>query len=89
MMPFCLTGRNRDEKNGTAGYLTIGRLSGHRIGSAKALVMKHHSGAVENVSVKKERNKYIVAWENEDNCEWGTDSVNKNGEVENLETAIC
>ncbi|PFA63062.1 hypothetical protein CN378_18685 [Bacillus sp. AFS015802] len=56
---------------------------------AIAIVMEHHSGKVEIVSVTKEWNKYIVAWENEENCEWGTDSVNEKGEVENEETAIC
>ncbi|MBW3112328.1 hypothetical protein KYJ26_10830 [Bacillus sp. MCCB 382] len=56
---------------------------------AKAIVMDHHGGTVEIVSVTKEWNKYIVAWENESNCEWGTDTVNKKGEVERRETAIC
>ncbi|MDX8342457.1 hypothetical protein [Rossellomorea sp. YZS02] len=56
---------------------------------AKAFVLEHHGGTVEIVSVTKEWNKYIVAWENESNCEWGTDTVNKKGEVETQGRAIC
>jgi uncharacterized protein YcfL len=56
---------------------------------AKAIVMEHHSGTVEIISVTKERNKYIVSWEKEDNCEWGKDTVNKKGEIEKEEPSIC
>jgi hypothetical protein len=51
--------------------------------------MEHHSGKVEIISVTKERNKYIVSWEKEDNCEWGKDTVNKKGEIEKEEPSIC
>ncbi|MCA0149529.1 MULTISPECIES: hypothetical protein [Rossellomorea] len=56
---------------------------------AKAIVMKHHGGTVEIISVTKECNKCIVSWENEENCEWGKDTVNSKGEIEKGETSIC
>ncbi|WP_061808871.1 hypothetical protein [Rossellomorea vietnamensis] len=56
---------------------------------AKAIVMKHHGGTVEIISVTKEWNKYIVSWENEENCEWGKDTVNSKGKIEKGETSIC
>ncbi|MBN8192969.1 hypothetical protein JI667_12530 [Bacillus sp. NTK074B] len=56
---------------------------------AKAVVLEHHGGTVEIVSVTKEWNKYIVAWENEEDCETGIDTVNKKGEVETQGRAIC
>ncbi|MHA7136756.1 hypothetical protein ACRTEV_05725 [Rossellomorea arthrocnemi] len=54
--------------------------------------MEHHTkhiGEVEILSVTTEFNKYIITWENKDNCESGTDSVNKKGEIKNLGTSIC
>ncbi|MCA1060458.1 hypothetical protein LCL96_16085 [Rossellomorea aquimaris] len=56
---------------------------------ASNIIIEHHGGTVEIVSVTKEWNKYIVAWETEDKCERGIDSVNKNGEIKNLGSAIC
>jgi hypothetical protein len=59
---------------------------------AKSIVVEHHTkhiGEVKILSVTTEFNKYIITWENKDNCESGTDSVNKKGEIKNLGTSIC
>ncbi|WP_033542754.1 hypothetical protein [Planococcus sp. CAU13] len=60
---------------------------------AKSIVIEHHAGnigKVEILSIELEKNDYIIEWENEGNCEQGTDSVDgENGEVEMIEATIC
>jgi hypothetical protein len=59
---------------------------------AKSIVVEHHTkhiGEVEIVSVNTKFNKYIIEWENKENCEKGTDSVNKQGEIKTIESSIC
>jgi uncharacterized protein YcfL len=59
---------------------------------AKQIVLEHHTkeiGEVEIISVTTKFNKYIIEWENKENCEKGTDSVNKNGELKMIEASIC
>lgn len=59
---------------------------------AKAIVIEHHTnqiGKVEIVSVTTKFNKYIIEWENKENCEEGTDTVNKKGEVTMVDASIC
>lgn len=52
-----------------------------------------HSNSFGNakvIAIKYERNRYVVEWENEGNCEWGVDHVDGvTGEVEMAETTIC
>lgn len=59
---------------------------------AKSLVLEHHTkhiGEVEIISITTKLNKYIIQWENKGNCEYGTDSVNKKGEIKMIEASIC
>jgi PBP1b-binding outer membrane lipoprotein LpoB len=59
---------------------------------AKQIVLEHYTkeiGEVEIISVTTKFNKYIIEWENKENCEKGTDSVNKNGELKMIEASIC
>jgi hypothetical protein len=59
---------------------------------AKSIVIDYHTkqiGEVEILSVKTKFNKYIIEWENKENCEQGTDSVNSSGEIKNIESSIC
>lgn len=59
---------------------------------AKQIVLEHHTkeiGEVEIISATTKFNKYIIEWENKENCEKGTDSVNKNGEIKMIEASIC
>ncbi|MBM7694885.1 hypothetical protein JOC77_004364 [Peribacillus deserti] len=59
---------------------------------AKLIVLEYHSkdiGEVKIISVTTKFNKYIIEWENRDNCENGTDSVNTKGELKNIVTTIC
>jgi protein involved in sex pheromone biosynthesis len=59
---------------------------------AKSIVVKHHTkhiGEVEVISVTTKFNKYIIQWKNKENCEIGTDSVNKKGEIKMIEFSIC
>ncbi|MBB6451653.1 hypothetical protein HNQ94_000074 [Salirhabdus euzebyi] len=59
---------------------------------AKSIVVEHRTaefGVVEIKSVTTKFNKYIIEWENKENCEHGTDIVNKNGEVKTEEYNIC
>jgi type III secretory pathway lipoprotein EscJ len=59
---------------------------------AKSIVVKHHSkhiGKVKIISVTTKFNKYIIEWENQENCEKGIDSVNKKGEIKMIEGSIC
>ena len=56
---------------------------------AKSIVLKNHSGTtgnIEIISITHKGNKYIVKWENKDNCEDGTDYINdRNGEIKKIE----
>ncbi|WP_433744470.1 hypothetical protein [Falsibacillus pallidus] len=60
---------------------------------AKSIVMNDHSkhiGTVEIISVSHRGHKYIVKWENKDNCENGTDYVDdQSGKIKNGITSIC
>lgn len=60
---------------------------------AKSIVIEHHTndiGKVEIVSVAHENNKYVIEWENKENCENGIDNVNdQNGEIKMVEASIC
>ncbi|MGN7175894.1 hypothetical protein BK139_07675 [Paenibacillus sp. FSL R5-0490] len=59
---------------------------------AKAIVIDYHTkqiGNVEIISVTAKFNKYIIEWENKENCEQGTDRVDSNGEIKNIESSIC
>lgn len=59
---------------------------------AKSIVVKHHTkqiGEIDIISVTTKFNKYIIKWENKKNCETGTDSVNKKGEIKMIEASIC
>lgn len=61
-------------------------------GQAKVMVIDHHEndiGKVEIVDVTIKFNKYIIEWENKQNCENGIDSVNKKGEITMIEASIC
>lgn len=59
----------------------------------KSIVLKEHTGDIGNVkviSVTHKGNEYIVKWENQDNCESGTDYINdQNGKIKKGETTIC
>ena len=60
---------------------------------AKSMVIEHHSnniGEVEIISATHKNNKYIIAWENKENCENGIDNVNdQNGDIKMVEASIC
>jgi len=60
---------------------------------AKAIVLKNHTkniGKVEIISVSHKDNEYLVMWENQENCEHGTDYVDdKNGDIKRTKTTIC
>jgi hypothetical protein len=59
---------------------------------AKSIVIDFHTkqiGEVEIISVTTKFNKYIIEWENKENCEQGTDSVNSSGKIKNIESFIC
>lgn len=60
---------------------------------AKQIVLEHHTKEirkVEIISVSRESDIYIIEWENDENCEKGTDSVsNEDGEIEMIEASIC
>ncbi len=59
---------------------------------AKSIVVIHHTkhiGEVEIKLVSIKFNKYIIQWENQENCEKGTDSVNKKAEIKMIEASIC
>ncbi|QGQ45331.1 hypothetical protein [Metabacillus sediminilitoris] len=59
---------------------------------AKSIVKDYHNkliGEVEIISVTTKFNKYIIEWENKENCEQGTDSVNSSGKIKNIESSIC
>ncbi len=59
---------------------------------AKAIVIDYHTkqiGNVEIISVTTKFNKYIIEWENKENCEEGTDSVDSSGEIKSIESSIC
>ena len=51
---------------------------------------QRHIGKVELISVNHDDGRYLVEWENEENCEYGKDYVDdQNGEIEMGETTIC
>lgn len=59
---------------------------------AKQIVVERHAsdiGEIKIISITKKFNKYVVEWENEENCEKGIHSVNKNGEIKLIEYRIC
>jgi protein involved in sex pheromone biosynthesis len=59
---------------------------------AKSILIEHHTsefGEVKIKSIKTKFNKYIIEWENNESCEYGTDIVNKKGEVKAEEYKIC
>ncbi len=60
---------------------------------AQSIVLKAHTSHIGNAEIKSishQGNEYMVKWENEENCENGTDYVNdQNGEITKGETAIC
>jgi len=60
---------------------------------AKQIVLGSHTqdiGEVEIISVTTKSNKYIIEWENKENCENGTDSISmKSGEIKMIEASIC
>lgn len=60
---------------------------------ATAIVIDSHAGNIGNVeiiSVNLEENKYIVKWENKENCESGTEYIDaETGEVIKGEVSIC
>lgn len=59
----------------------------------KSIVLKEHTkhiGKVEIISVIHKGNKYLVKWENKENCENGTDYVHdQTGEITKGEVSIC
>lgn len=78
--------------------MTMVLLSGCNIESkiteeqAKSIVIDFHTkqiGVVEIISVTTKFNKYIIEWENKENCKQGTDSVNSSGKIKNIESSIC
>jgi uncharacterized membrane protein YkoI len=60
---------------------------------AEEIVIKNHTrdiGEVEIISLIHKRGKYILEWENSDNCEDGTDQIDdQSGEFIKGETSIC
>lgn len=60
---------------------------------AEAIVNEKHTGAigkVEIVSISHKRGKYIVEWENTDNCENGVDHIDdQSGGYIKGEATIC
>lgn len=60
---------------------------------ATAIVIDSHAGNIGNVeiiSVNLEENKYIVKWENKENCESGTEFIDaETGEAIKGEVSIC
>jgi uncharacterized membrane protein YkoI len=60
---------------------------------AKSIVLKEHTkhiGKVKVISLIHKGNKYVVQWENEENCENGTDYVHdQTGEITKGEVSIC
>ncbi|MUK87887.1 hypothetical protein GMD78_05675 [Ornithinibacillus sp. L9] len=60
---------------------------------AKSIVIESRSGEIGEItiiSVNHKRGKYIIEWENEDNCESGTEHIDdQNGEVIKGEVTIC
>jgi uncharacterized membrane protein YkoI len=60
---------------------------------AKSIVLESHTkhiGKVEIKSVSHKGNKYIVKWQNKENCENGTDYIDdENGKMLKGETTIC
>ncbi|MBP3951637.1 hypothetical protein [Bacillus suaedae] len=60
---------------------------------AETIVVEKHTvdiGEVEIVSISHKRGKYIVEWENTDNCENGVDHIDdQSGGYIKGETTIC
>lgn len=59
---------------------------------AKSIVLEHHSsniGEIRILSVTQKFGEYKIEWENQENCESGIDSVNRNGEIEIAKASIC
>lgn len=60
---------------------------------AKSMIIEHHNnniGEVEIISVTHKNKKYIIEWENKENCENGIDNVNdQNGDIKMVEASIC
>ncbi|KIL52769.1 putative periplasmic lipoprotein [Jeotgalibacillus campisalis] len=60
---------------------------------AKRIVIENSTitiGKVEIQSISREWNKYVIRWENKDNCESGTDYVHiQSGELTEESRAIC
>lgn len=60
---------------------------------AKSIVLENHTkhiGKVEIKSVSHKGDKYVVKWENKENCEHGTDYIDdENGKILKGETTIC
>jgi uncharacterized membrane protein YkoI len=60
---------------------------------AKSIVIKDHDkniGEVKIISVIHKNNKYIVEWENKENCENGIDKIDdQNGEIIMGKVSIC
>lgn len=59
----------------------------------KEIIMKMHAATTDEVkiiSVTHKRGKYIVEWENKENCESGTDHINdQDGSTIRGEVTFC
>ncbi|MGJ9458498.1 hypothetical protein [Oceanobacillus sp. CF4.6] len=60
---------------------------------AESIVMERHSGGIGEVKIKSvshSSGEYIVEWEIDADCEFGTDYVNdQSGEIEKAEQTNC
>ncbi|WP_407268576.1 hypothetical protein [Radiobacillus sp. PE A8.2] len=60
---------------------------------AEEIILNRHAGEIGVVKISEvshKRGKYIIEWENEENCESGTEHVDdQNGEIIKGEVSIC
>jgi uncharacterized membrane protein YkoI len=60
---------------------------------AKSIVIEYHNkniGEVKIISVTHKNSKYIVEWENKENCENGIDKIDdQNGDIIMGKASIC
>ncbi|MGD7044645.1 hypothetical protein [Jeotgalibacillus proteolyticus] len=60
---------------------------------AKQIIIENRTvniGKVEITSISREWNRYVIRWENIDNCESGTDYVHtQSGELSDGDRSIC